>query len=356
MRILKPIFAALLLIAFTLELSAQTEDGVYAKITTNRGTILIKLFYKEAPLTVCNFVGLAEGKITNTAKPAGVPFYDGIKCHRVISIANGDGQDFMVQAGDPLGNGTGGPGYSFADEFAPGLKHDAPGYLSMANSGPATNGSQFFITIVPTPWLDGKHSIFGKVVEGQTIVNTSKTNDIIESVKIIRKGKDAEKFVADQAQFEKLKEICGLKEAEAKVAKQKQTAMEKANAEKEFTTWVTKNYPKALKTNSGLYYVIDSAGTGEKAVAGKKVSVHYKGMLTNGQIFDESYARKEPISFTLGIGAVIPGWDEGIALMKVGDKFKLLIPSDLGYGERGAGGVIPPNASLIFETELMSVE
>ena len=236
MRILKPIFAALILLAFTLELSAQTEDGLYAKITTNRGTILIKLFYKEAPLTVCNFVGLAEGKIKNTAKPAGVPYYDGLKFHRVISKANGDGQDFMVQGGDPLGNGTGGPGYSFADEFGEGLKHESPGYLSMANSGPATNGSQFFITIVPTPWLDGKHAIFGKVVTGQDIVNNAKTGDIMESVKIIRKGNDAAKFVADQAQFERLKEALVQKALDAK-----------ANAGKDFGNWVVKTYPTAKK-------------------------------------------------------------------------------------------------------------
>lgn len=343
MRILKPIFAALFLIAFTLELSAQTENGLYAKMTTNRGTILIKLFYKEAPLTVCNFVGLAEGKIKNTAKASGEPFYDNLKFHRVISKANGDGQDFMVQGGDPKGNGTGGPGYSFADEFAPGLKHDGPGYLSMANSGPATNGSQFFITIVATPWLDGKHSIFGKVVEGQDIVNTSRTGDILQSVEIIRVGKDAKAYVADQAAFDKLKQDIINKEASAK-----------ANAETIFADWVKATYPKALKTASGLYYVVEKEGSGTKAKAGDSVKVHYKGMFTDGRIFDESYGRGEPLSFTLGIGQVIPGWDEGIALMSPGAKYKLIIPSKLGYGEHGAGGVIPPNTTLIFETELIS--
>jgi peptidyl-prolyl cis-trans isomerase A (cyclophilin A) len=344
MRILKPIFAALILIAFTLELSAQTEDGMYAKITTNRGTILIKLFYKEAPMTVCNFVGLAEGKISNTAKPAGQPFYDGIKFHRVISKVNGDGQDFMVQGGDPLGNGTGGPGYSFADEFAPGLKHDGPGYLSMANAGPATNGSQFFITIVATPWLDGKHAIFGKVVTGQNIVDSSRTNDIMQKVEIIRKGKDAEKFVADQAQFDRLKEAMVLKEAEAK-----------ANAGKEFAEWVLKNYPTAKKTSTGLFYVVEKEGTGAKALPGKNVSVAYKGMFSDGRIFDQSQPGS-PLTFQLGVGQVIKGWDEGIALMKVGSKYKLLIPYQLAYGEAGYPGAIPPKSNLIFETELISAD
>ena len=191
MRIIKPIFAALILLAFTLELTAQTEDGLYAKITTNRGVVLIKLFYKEAPLTVCNFVGLAEGKIKNTAKAPGVPYYDGLKFHRVISVANGDGQDFMVQGGDPLGNGTGGPGYSFADEFGEGLKHDGPGYLSMANSGPSTNGSQFFITLKPTPWLNGVHTVFGEVIHGTEVPFMIKTNDTILKIKILRKGAKA---------------------------------------------------------------------------------------------------------------------------------------------------------------------
>ncbi len=344
MRILKPIFAALLIIAFTLELSAQTEDGVYAKITTNRGPILIKLFYKEAPMTTCNFVGLAEGKIANTAKAAGQPFYDGIKFHRVISKLNGDGQDFMVQTGDPQGNGTGGPGYSFADEFAPGLKHATPGYLSMANSGPATNGSQFFITIVPTPWLDGKHAIFGRVVEGQNWVDSTRTNDVMLSVKIIRKGREAEQFIADQAQFDRLKE-----------AAQQKVAFEKANAGKIFEEWVIKNYPTAKKHGCGLYYVIEREGTGAKALADKTVSVAYRGAFMDGQVFDQSQPG-QPLSFQLGRGKVIQGWDEGIALMRVGSKYKLLIPFQLAYGEAGYPGAIPPSSNLIFDTELLSVD
>jgi len=345
MRILKPIFAALLIIASILESTAQSQDGLYAKITTNRGTILINLFFKEAPLTVCNFVGLAEGKIANTAKAAGLPYYDGIKFHRVISKVNGDGQDFMIQTGDPLGNGTGGPGYSFPDEFAPGLKHETPGYLSMANSGPATNGSQFFITIVPTPWLDGKHAIFGRVIEGQNIVDSTRQGDVMQKVEIIRKGKDAEKFAADQAQFERLKEAIKEKEEEAR-----------KNALLGFGEWVKKTYPTAKKTASGLYYVVEKEGTGAQALPGKTVKVHYKGMFIDGKVFDESFQRGEPIAFQLGMGQVIKGWDEGIALMKVGSKFKLLIPYQLAYGEKGYPGAIPPASNLVFETELISVE
>jgi peptidylprolyl isomerase len=215
----------------------------------------------------------------------------------------------------------------------------------MANAGPGTNGSQFFITHVATPWLDGMHTVFGKVVTGQDVVNAIKQDDIIETVKIIRKGAAATAFQADDASKEKyMTEI-------------RNKAM---NAEKEaaskFENWIKTTYPSAQKTASGLYYVVERQGEGAQAVAGKTVSVHYSGKLMDGREFDNSYSRNEPIEFKLGIGQVIPGWDEGIALMKVGAKYKLIIPSELGYGKRGAGGVIPPNATLIFDTELMNVK
>ena len=200
-------FLRLLLLINVLALTACTQigdfmqkmrldDGLYAEITTNRGTILVRLTMEETPMTVANFVGLAEGSIENQAKGAGVPYYDGLLFHRVISQANGDPQDFMIQGGDPTGTGRGGPGYRFADEFHPSLKHDRPGVLSMANAGPGTNGSQFFLTIVPTPWLDNKHSVFGYVVEGMEVVNTSRTGDVMQTVRIIRVGDAAEGFDA----------------------------------------------------------------------------------------------------------------------------------------------------------------
>ena len=335
---LRAIFAALVLMMTLEESIAQQEDGLYAKFTVSKGTFLVKLFPDKAPLTVCNFVGLAEGKIKNSAKADGVPYYNGLKFHRVISKANGDGQDFMIQGGDPQGTGMGGPGYSFADEFHPSLKHDAPGYLSMANSGPNTNGSQFFVTIVPTPWLDNKHSIFGKVIDGQSIVDSTRTNDLLVKVEIIRKGAVAKKYVANQVEFDKLK------------------ASVEERRNKEFNDLVLKTYPTAKKTKSGLYYVIEQEGTGPQAMAGNDVKVHYVGKLIDGTEFDNSYKRNDPIAFKLGTGRVIPGWDEGIALMKVGAKYKLIIPYQLGYGERGAGGVIPPFATLVFDTELVEAK
>jgi peptidyl-prolyl cis-trans isomerase A (cyclophilin A) len=174
----------------------ELAEGIYAKFNTNRGVILIKLEHEKTPMTVANFVGLAEGKIANTAKADGQPYYDGLVFHRVISKVNGDGQDFMIQGGDPTGTGMGGPGYKFKDEFHPELRHNRPGVLSMANSGPGTNGSQFFITHVPTPWLDNNHSVFGYVVEGIDIVNATLKGDKIETLEIIRVGDAAQKFDA----------------------------------------------------------------------------------------------------------------------------------------------------------------
>jgi peptidyl-prolyl cis-trans isomerase A (cyclophilin A) len=313
------------------------ENGIYAKFGTSKGAITIKLEHEKTPMTVANFVGLAEGTLENNVTEVGTPYYNGLTFHRVID-------NFMIQGGDPTGSGAGGPGYQFADEIHPELKHTGPGILSMANAGPGTNGSQFFITHVATPWLDGMHTVFGKVVTGIDVVNAIAQGDSIETIEIIRKGDAAEAFKAnDQAMNE-------YKNAMAEKAKKAQE-----EAAKEFDGWVMQNYPTAQQTASGLYYVVEQEGTGEQATPGKTVAVHYSGKLTNGNEFDNSYRRGQPIEFKLGSGQVIPGWDEGIALMKVGSKYKLIIPSKLGYGKRGAGGVIPPNADLLFDVELIKI-
>jgi FKBP-type peptidyl-prolyl cis-trans isomerase len=309
------------------------QDGIYAKFTTTKGEILVQLTYDKTPGTVGNFVALAEGNLENGAKPQGQPYYDGLKFHRVIN-------DFMIQGGDPNGTGSGGPGYNFDDEFHPELKHDGPGVLSMANAGPGTNGSQFFITHVETPWLDNKHTVFGKVTEGQEVVDTIAQGDVMEKVEIVRVGDDAKSWNAVEA-FRLFNGAKAEREAAAKAAAEQ--------AMKELTAGFD-------KTDSGLYYKLIQEGSGAKAEAGKTVAVHYKGMLADGMVFDSSYNRGTPIEFPLGMGQVIPGWDEGIQLLKVGDKARLVIPSELGYGSRGAGGVIPPNATLVFDVELMEVK
>ena len=309
------------------------NNGLYAKFNTNKGVILVNLEFEKTPGTVGNFVALAEGNLENNSKQQGTPYYNGLKFHRVIP-------DFMIQGGCPLGTGTGSPGYSFDDEFHPDLRHNGPGILSMANSGPASNGSQFFITHVATPWLDNKHTVFGNVIEGLDIVNAVAQDDLLESIEIIRVGEAAENFNAIEA-FRVFEGAREKREEEAKKAAKEQ--MDKIAA----------GYDE---TPSGLRYKILQEGKGKKASKGDMVSVHYKGQLLDGQVFDSSYQRKKPIDFTLGVGQVISGWDEGIQLLKVGEKARLVIPSNIAYGSQGAGGVIPPDATLIFDVELVAIK
>lgn len=308
------------------------ENGLYAIVKTSKGNITLNLEFEKTPATVGNFVALCEGEMKNSSKDLGVPYYNNLKFHRVIN-------DFMVQAGCPLGTGTGNPGYKFDDEFHPELKHDKDGILSMANAGPGTNGSQFFITHVPTAWLDNKHTVFGSVLDGMDIVNTIEQGDEIIDIKISRVGDEANSFNA-------LKSFNDFNES----------AIQREKEIKENNLKNLNNISKGFEvTSSGLRYKITDKGNGNSAVVGKNVKVHYKGQLIDGTVFDSSFKRNEPIEFTLGIGQVIKGWDEGLALLSEGDKARFIIPSDLAYGEAGAGGVIPPNANLIFDVELVSV-
>ncbi len=309
------------------------KDGLYAIIKTSKGDITLSLEYKKTPMTVCNFIGLATG-VLNLQNP-GKPFYDGLTFHRVID-------NFMIQGGCPVGNGTGGPGYRFPDEFDDSLKHTGPGVLSMANAGPGTNGSQFFITHVETPWLDGKHTVFGHVVEGQDVVNRIKQGDKIDKVEIVRVGKDAEEFDVSKEKFASL-----VSEKEEEVRKKKDEENRKIEEK------IHELYPNALKTESGLMYVVDRDGEGTAMPKfGDKVTVHYEGKLLNGKIFDSSYLRHAPATFK--IGEVIEGWNEALVTMRKNEKRTLIIPPDLGYGEYGYPGVIPPSAYLIFTVELLS--
>ena len=307
------------------------KEGLFAQIKTSKGVIEIKLEFEKSPGTVGNFVGLSIGKIKNSNTELGKPYYDGLKFHRVIN-------DFMIQGGCPIGTGTGDPGYKFDDEFNPDLKHDKPGILSMANSGPATNGSQFFITHIETPWLDNKHTVFGHVIDGLDVVNSIVQDDEIINIKINAVGDKAQSFDPVKAfqNFNKLKE-------------------ERINKQKKRMEKLLKDLSNGYsKTDSGLMYKFLDNKNSNKPTKGQKVKVHYKGMLLDGTVFDSSFKRNQPIEFTLGVGQVIKGWDEGISLLGIGDKASFIIPSDLAYGESGAGSVIPPNAPLIFEVELIS--
>jgi len=308
-------------------------NGLYAELQTSKGNILLELEYEKAPLTVCNFVALAEGKM-DVQKEG--PFYDGLKFHRVIA-------DFMIQGGDPQGTGSGGPGYRFYDEIDESLKFDGPGVLAMANAGPGTNGSQFFITHVETPWLNGKHTIFGHVIDGQSTVDSISQGDTIKKVNIIRQGEEAENFTTDQEAFDNL-----MKEVEAEMVREKEEKQQAIVAE------IEKKWPSAVTHESGMRYIIKTEGTGPKPEAGIPVIAHYEGRFMDGSIFDSSYKREEPFEFVLGRGNVIAGWDIALQDMRKGEKRLIILPPELAYGERGAGGgIIPPNAWLVFDVELV---
>lgn len=343
------------------------EDGIFATINTNKGAIVLQLEFQKTPVTVANFISLAQGKneFVTDKKLKGKPFFDGLKFHRVI-------QDFMIQGGDPQGTGAGGTGYAFKDEFIPELKFDKGGILAMANSGLKTNSSQFFITHKDTPWLNGKHTIFGHVVEGMDIVNSIAQNDVIKNITIIQKGSLAKKFKAEKvfANYYNNKAEEEKKEAEAKAAAEKIQKEKMAALVTEKVAYFNSQKTTATTTPSGLVYKIVQKGTGAKPAAGTTVYFHYSGFFEDGNLFDSS---REDISKTYGkynemramqggynpfpfeIGkkdGMIPGFLEAINLLSFGDKMIAFIPAKLAYGESGAGGVIPPNATLIFELEI----
>ena len=340
----------------------ELGDGVYAEFITNKGTFVAKLYNKATPLTVANFVDLARGKndmVDSTYK--GKPYFNGLTFHRVM-------KDFMIQGGDPLANGLGNPGYVFPDEFVDSLKHDRKGILSMANGGPDNNGSQFFVTVKATPWLDGKHSVFGEIVIGQEIVDsislvpTTKPGDkpiddvIMNEVNIIVKGNQKIASFSDE-----------MAEIEAEI-KAKREAVEKHMTDKavEFAT----KKEEATAFESGLKMLYTTKGDGPKPEIGQKVLVHCTGYLTNGGLFFTTYKDIAVLYDTMNPrnpyspmttdyspeARLIAGFREGLLDMKVGDKTTMFIPSHLGYGEAGNPQArIPGNTDLVFEVELVGL-
>jgi peptidyl-prolyl cis-trans isomerase A (cyclophilin A) len=320
-------FLALL---FTLFLSfqsqAQLDDGLYANLHTNQGDIIIKLAYEKTPLTVINFVGLAEGKKHSNIQ-TGKPFYNGLKFHRVID-------NFMIQGGDPKGNGTGGPGYQFADEITD-LSHDAGGILSMANSGPGTNGSQFFITHEATPWLDGKHTVFGHVVKGMNVVNTIKKDDFIRKVKIIRIGEKANNFKADEAAFQAHNQ----KNVDLEIAKQ-------AKKREKLINFVKANYP-----NAGHYVQLNQTGAGDPPKPGDLVKVNLSIDLDDGTNMRPS---GKPLPFAAGSGTIIEVIDQSVLNMSAGESRTIVASYAQIYGD-SARGSLSQKSLLIFNLELLSI-
>jgi peptidyl-prolyl cis-trans isomerase A (cyclophilin A) len=358
-------------------ITPKSDEGIFAEMVTDKGTIYIQLEYKKTPITVANFIALAEGTNASVADASlkGKPFYDGLKFHRVIA-------DFMIQGGDPAGNGSGGPGYAFKDEFTD-AKFDRAGILAMANSGPKTNGSQFFITHKDTPWLNGKHTIFGYVTKGQDVVNAIKQDDLIKKVTITRKGADAKKFDAAKIFADYMANKAGDDAKDAALEAEKRKAQQEAEAKKQAeykekygavmaakVAELTALKNTATETASGLKFKVTKPGSGKKPADGANVLISYAGYLEDGSLFDSSveavckeYGKYDenrakangyqPFPFKYGTkDGLIPGFTEGVALMNAGDKAVFFIPSKLGYGERGAGNVIPPNSNIIFEVEM----
>lgn len=317
------------------------KDGLYAKIETSKGTIILQLEYTKAPITVANFVTLTEGNnpfVTDDLKSK--PFYDGTVFHRVE-------KGFVIQGGDPYGNGSGDPGYLFKDEITE-LKHDKAGTVAMANSGPDTNGCQFYITLAPTPTLDGSYNVFGHVVQGMNVVNKIEKNDEMTEVTIIRKGEDVKKFDAVKVFTDYFKKYKSVKE-------------QKADSFKELKK-------SATKSATGLAYKITQTSTDVKPTSGT-IQINYSGFLEDGTLFDTSdpevakqFGKFDQqraaqngytlLPYTIGAKNLIPGFVEGIGYLKFGEKATLFIPANLGYGEGGIKGVIPPNANLVFEIEI----
>ena len=341
------------------------EKGVYAEFVTNKGTFVAKLYNEQAPLTVSNFVALTEGSnnmVDSLYK--GKPFYDGLTFHRII-------KDFMIQGGDPKGDGTGNPGYRFPDEIVDSLSFTKKGLLAMANSGPGTNGSQFFVTLKETPWLNGRHTIFGEIVLGQEIIDslgtvaTSKPGDkpvdsvFIKTVSILNTSNSTIGSFSDEM-------------AKLEVAK-KEESERKSKIGVEVAAGLNALKADAETLASGVQIVYTNKGDGVKPAEGSKILMNYAGYLANGTLFDSNIKEVEekfgmlnpnkvanngyaPAPSEYGPNArLIPGFREALLLMKVGDKATVYIPSQLAWGEAGAGDLIPPSSDVIFEIELVDV-
>ena len=352
-------FISIFISSIFLSFGQKLEEGLYAKMVTSKGEILIRLEVEKAPMTVGNFVALAEGKGEIAGLKLEKPFYDGLIFHRVI-------KDFMIQGGCPNRDGSGSPGYKFPDEFDPSLVHSEPGILSMANSGPTTNGCQFFITHKATPWLNNKHTVFGKVVKGLNLVDaianvTKGANDkpvedvVIKKVQIIRQGDKYKNYQPIEAFNAKY-----LVWKKAEDEKQQKYAKIAAMTKEEYSSYlfneIKNKYPLAQQATSGLIFVISNPGEGSKVLPGNTVSLHYTGTFLDGTKFDSSVDRGQPLSFKYKEQSMIAGFEEGIAMLAKGGVTKVIIPYYDAYGPNGRPGAIPPYADLVFDIEILDIK
>ncbi len=372
-----PLFLLITIIGCKSGNNKDLGDGVFANIQTNKGDIIVKLEHEATPVTVANFVCLSEGNnpfVSEDLKDK--KYYDGIIFHRVI-------KGFMIQGGDPTGTGSGSPGYKFEDEIVDSLVHDGPGILSMANAGPNTNGSQFFITHAPTPFLNGKHAVFGKVVEGLEVVDSianvetvpqdkPATDVVMNSVKIIRNGKEAKDFDAVKIMNDYFENLAVREEERKKLEEGRQAiAVETVG---KLVEKFAEHKKKTTKLPSGLELFYIKKGNGEKPKIGNKALVNYAGYFEDGRLFDsnireveESHNKLNSIKVERGFYTPFPmdyspdnqlvaGFREALLSMRVGDKVRAFVPSHLGYGSTGLGKVIPPNTNLVFDIEITGIE
>lgn len=370
-HIMKIIICSLFLLATSCQNNKYNhlKDGIYAELVTSKGIMLAKLYYKKAPYTVANFVSLSEG--TNLLVDSiyrNRKFYNGTIFYRVID-------SFMIQGGDPLGNGFGNPGYRFDDEFHPDLKHNKPGILGMANDGPKTNGSQFYITERADRSLDSLHSVFGELLLGFDVLDSIskvKTSELdnkpieditLNEVNIIRIGLKAKAFDAQKIFTDYFTDL----ERSEKSKKEKAEAIIKATKEK-----FEKQLQDAILMPSGLEYVITKKGKGEKLKETSKALVQYTVYFEDGKLLETSDLKKaealdavnikrknsnkyKPIKANLSPDAqMISGFKEGLQQLSVGDNATFFIPYYLAYGETGSS-VIPPKSNLIFEVEILEI-
>ena len=402
-KVLTPLLVVLLVaVTSCQERYKDLEDGLYAEFVTNKDTMVAQLFFKEAPVTVANFVALAEGQHPLVKEEyKGKKYYDGTTFHRVID-------KFMIQGGDPTATGSGDPGYKFEDEFIESLRHDKPGILSMANSGPNTNGSQFFITERPTPSLDafkpdgtqkkcgnypggGCHAVFGVLVKGlevQDSISNVKVapgsnkpieDVVIKQLNIIRIGTEAKNFKAPKVFTEELPRIKERAEKAAEEArikaeeeqKAKEAQIQKAAAEMKpiFDDYLS----KAKTLPSGLKVHTITPGNGVKAKTGQDVMINYEGYFTDGRLLDsniksveEKYGMLNPMKEQRNLynptkmrvspdAPLFAGFKEAIASLKVGEKAFFYFPSHLAYGENGRRPLVPPNTDLAFIIEMIEI-
>jgi len=352
-----------ILLLLSVHLYAQTvlrPEGIYADFNTNRGSISVLLDYNKAPMTVANFVGLAEGTITNATYPSGKPFFGGSIWHRVVKghVIQG-GEPSVVK--DPANSEVISTGYEIPNEIS-SLSHNKAGMIGMANGGPHTNTCQYYITLADRSYLDGNYTLFGEVVDGMDVVNKIEKGDTTFSITIVRAGREAENFIVNDDTF---KEMLDRQWRKVKNEKEMRIAKE--------AKFIEETYPGLTTLPDGLKYKIIKEGKGEFPSAGNILDVSYTGRLISGVQFASTADAGKPAGGTkvipfvyeAGKDGLLKGLQLSLSSMKAGEKRLVVIPPSLAYGEMsGFYGkeipgqkrfVISPGETLIIEVTLNKI-